>query len=436
MKLTPVRQLWLTFFIYLIGLSYMLFAVEREDTAVVLGMYGLLTVCYFGIASSKIGIRSIANMAIAFRLVAWIAFPELSDDIYRFIWDGRLILDGVNPYLFTPTEFLASNFEEPYESLFPMLNSSGYYSVYPIVIQCFSAFGALAANDPYLASLIIKLPILIGELGTLWILPQILSKLKLDPRLYKLYALHPLVIIELCGNAHFEGLMIFFTVLSVRWLLVGKHWFAGIALALGVATKLIPLLFFPFLWKALKWNARWRFAAAFGISCLVLFAPLLHPTFIEHFGKSIDLYFRSFEFNASIYYVLRTIGFLMVEYNAIAWIGPGMLIATCAILGYLWLQQDQDLKDALLKAVIGLSAYYVLSTTVHPWYLTMLLLLSPIFKKPYMIVWPTVAFLSYSAYGNPAFKENNWILALEYGLVLASIIWESALKKRFSPTLQ
>ncbi len=436
MNFTPSRQLWSAFVIYFIGLAYMLFGVDRSDTPIVLGMFGLLTLVYVQLIFSNISIRNVANIAITLRCLAWFAFPSFSDDIYRFMWDGSLILDGVNPYLFTPTEFIATHIQPPYEALFPQLNSSGYYSVYPAVIQFFSAFGALAANDPYLSSLLIKLPILVAEIGTLWMLPQILTRFRLDPRLYKLYALHPLVIIELCGNAHFEGVMIFFFVLSIRWLLSDQAELAGIALALAVATKLIPLLFFPFLAKAVRGRERWWFVLTFGLSSLILFIPVLQPTFVAHFLDSIDLYFRSFEFNASVYYILRYIGYLMVGYNAIAGIGPALLMATCVVLLYLWLRQKGSLRHAILQAGIGLTVYYLLSTTVHPWYLSMLLLLSVFFRKPYMVVWPTLAFLSYATYGNPGFEENVFLLVLEYGVVAATILWAPWIKRKLPLTLQ
>lgn len=409
------------------GEVVLLFFTPRTETAQLFTLYFGLFAAYMVMCNEVRNIRTAAFIGILTRCLAWLAMPTLSDDIYRFIWDGSVSLEGINPYLATPSAFLKDYPSEPFSTLFPLLNSADYFSVYPLVIQVISAFGALVANDLYLASLIIKLPILLAEIGILWMLPRLMVQLNLNPKLSLWYFLNPLIIVELTGNAHFEGLMIFFTLIAIKMIVLKKYKRGALALALGVATKLIPLLLFPFLLKALPKKARIPFTIVFIVGCLALFAPLLNPTFIVHFSASIDLYFRSFEFNASVYYVVREIGSLLVGYNLIGLIGPSLFLLSALSLLYFWWKQVPFLvNDALKSSLYALSTYYILATTVHPWYISMLLMLGILSARVYPVIWTMAAFLSYFAYQTAAYEESYWLIAFEYALValaFARPIW-------------
>jgi hypothetical protein len=74
--------------------------------------------------------------------------------------------------------------------------------------------------------------------------------------------------------------------------------------------------------------------------------------------------------------------------------------------------------------LFGISFYYLLSTTVHPWYITTPLLLSVFTKYKFPIVWSLLVMLSYSAYGKEGFSENIWLVAIEYIVVVGYFIWE------------
>lgn len=400
------------------GEVVLLFFTPRTESLQLFTLYFALFAAYLVMCNEVRNIRTAAFIGVLTRCLAWLAMPNLSDDIYRFIWDGAVSLEGVNPYLYTPTAFFAEHVEQPFESLYLHLNSPGYYSVYPIVIQVISAFGALASNDLYLASLIIKLPILVAEIGTIWMLPRLMIQLRLNPKLSTWYFLNPLIIIELTGNAHFEGVMIFFTLLAVKMIVLKKYNRAGLALAMGVATKLIPLLIFPFLWKAIPNNKRWMFTLAFIAACVVLFFPVLNPVFIHHFLSSIDLYFRSFEFNASVYYLIRFIGNWLVGYNLISAVGPSLLLLSMLGLLYFWWKMPaHSITKAMHYSLFALSVYYLLATTVHPWYISMLLILGVMSGRVYPVAWTGAVFLSYITYRTAAYQENYWFILIEYTLV-------------------
>ena len=79
--------------------------------------------------------------------------------------------------------------------------------------------------------------------------------------------------------------------------------------------------------------------------------------------------------------------------------------------------------------LFGISFYFLLATTVHPWYIATPLLLSVFTKYRFPIVWSAVIMLSYSAYQKDITEENLWLVTLEYCAVIGYAIWELFLQK-------
>jgi uncharacterized membrane protein len=260
--------------------------------------------------------------------------------------------------------------------------------------------------------------------------------------------LNPFIIIELTGNLHFEGVMIFFLVWSLYLLHIGKWAWAGILLALSISVKLIPLIFLPlfFQWFLKRENSKTKeastllnliklisfYAITIGIT-LLLFAPFYSSEFINNYSKTVALWFQTFEFNASIYYVARSIGYAFRGYNEIAIIGKiTSIVVVLFVIGLTIFRKNISTKQLITAMLLGLSFYYFTATTVHPWYIATLLILSIFTKYRFPLVWSFVIILSYLAYINlnKADKsENLWIIALEYFVVYGVFIWEVFIKK-------
>ena len=150
------------------------------------------------------------------------------------------------------------------------------------------------------------------------------------------YILNPFIIIELTGNLHFEGVMIFFLVWSLYLLHSGKWKFAAAVLALSVSVKLIPLMFLPLFYQWFmirndidnkekhsvskdeiisslpllndKQNSPLMFRITkligfyiiVGILTLLLFLPFYSSEFINNYAQTVALWFQNFEFNARL----------------------------------------------------------------------------------------------------------------------------------------
>lgn len=367
---------------------------------------------------------------ILFRLVLLLAIPNLSQDFYRFIWDGRMILNGFNPYLYLPEIYQTPNYTIPNQAAelvarMGELNAS-HYSNYPPLNQLCFAIAALFANNSILGSIItMRLLIIFADVGVLYFGTKLLKSLKLNPKAIFLYLLNPLIIIELTGNLHFEGIMIFFLIWSLYLFQVHKWKLAAIPLAGSIGLKLLPLLFLPLFFKQLKLKKLLGFYTIVGVGCALLFAPFISENLLSNYSKTIGLWFGTFEFNGSIYLLIREIGYYINGYNIIGSVGkvtPLIVILFIVLLSFL--RKNTSTKQLITTMLFGLSFYLFTASTVHPWYVAMLLALSVFTKYRFPLVWSFSIILSYSFYKNEVFTNNYWLIFIEYFLVFGFMIWE------------
>ncbi|MDN3725235.1 mannosyltransferase [Aequorivita sp. SDUM287046] len=425
---------------------------ERSDFIKLISLYAsLFFIAYLLIEKFKLNFWFLAGFGILFRFIFIAAIPNLSQDFYRFLWDGRLMLQGISPYLFTPN--FSPNAVEQSKILIEgmgALNAS-HFSNYPPINQLFFAVAALFAGKSILGSVIVlRMLIIMADVGILYFGKKILEKLNLPIKNIFWFFLNPFIIIELTGNLHFEGVMLFFFVWALYLVFNGKWFWAAVLIGISVSVKLIPFLFLPIF---LKWFSKTdkssqvlktcevpfqkllSFYSIIGLTVLIIFLPFLSSEFIQHFSSTIALWFQNFEFNASVYYVIRWIGFQIVGWNIIESVGKILpVLVFLFVMGIAFLRKNNTPQQLLNAMLFAISFYFLLSTTVHPWYAATPLLLSVFTKYKFPIVWSFVVMLSYSAYGKDGFDENLWLVALEYTLVIGFAIWEIVFNQKIKPT--
>jgi len=362
-------------------------------------------------------------ISLVFRLIFIVAVPSLSDDYFRFIWDGKLFVNGFNPYLFIPSEIINTDLAKTAgltQELYDGLNSPNYYTVYPPINQLIFSLGGFFSKFGMLAGIVaIRVPIIIAEFFILKYIKRLLKLLHLPHHYVLWYALNPLVIVELSGNLHFEGMMMLCLLVGVCWLMQNKWKGAAVWWAMAISLKLIPVLFLPVLIKRLGIVKSVWFYSVTALVLAFTFLPFLDQKLIEHIFSSVDLYFRNFEFNASIYYVIRWLGFKTVGYNIIQKLGPILSIATFVLVMMVYFYKNKSWEDVFKKMLFAYTIYLLLATTIHPWYVINLVLLS-VFVQNYRfaIIWSVMVLLSYSAYMSESYAENMVLIALEYIVVI------------------
>lgn len=409
----------------------------RTDFIKLITLYGgLFFACYKIIQITKWDFKFLIGISFIFRLAFLFSIPNLSQDFYRFIWDGGLLVNGINPYLHTPdflisqSDFNITNAQELYNGM-GGLSASHFTNYPPLNILLFTIASWITDNHILGSVIILRIFIILADVGTLYFGKKLLEKFNIPVHNIFWYILNPFVIIELTGNLHFEGVMLFFVVWSL-YLLQQKKWqLSAIVLAVSVSIKLIPVIFLPLLYQHLKFKKWfWYCCIVVGIN-IILFLPFFSFQFAENYGQTVALWFLSFEFNGSVYYLLRE-SILSITGNKII-DQYGIVSPIIVILIAFWFsffRKNETLKQLIINMLSMLTCYYFLATTVHPWYVATLLMLSVFTKYKFPLVWSFMVILSYSEYGNETYKENFWLIALEYAVVFGVFIWEIWCKKQ------
>ncbi len=456
----------------------------RTDYIKLVLFYAVLFFLFYKLIQlTKHNLKFLTWVAFMFRAIFILAIPNLSQDFYRFIWDGRMILEGFNPYLYTPESFIA-NGEFPIaqaQELYAGMGSlsANHFTNYPPLNQlCFVIAGLFAGKSILGSAIVLRLIIIAADFGTLYFGKKLLEKLKLPAHNIFWYILNPFIIIELTGNLHFEGVMIFFLVWSLYLLHSGKWQLAAFVFACSVSIKLIPLIFLPLFYQWFtKRNTSTKlsnyiksnvisteqsdkkshnqienkndemlkqvqhdekriptfagmtklagFYVIVGFVTLLLFLPFYSSQFINNYAETVALWFQNFEFNASLYYVIREIGYLFRGYNEIAIIGQfTAIIVFLFVVGMAFFRKNKTMVQLITAMLFALSLYYFTASTVHPWYIATLLILSVFTKYKFTLVWSFVIVFSYLAYANNDNSENLWIIGLEYLIVYGVFIYE------------
>ena len=370
-------------------------------------------------------------LGIICRAILVVFLPNLSDDIYRFYWDGHLLLEGIKPYAYTPTELMQSgDLPIVLDEIYPKLNSPDYYSVYPAITQYLFALTAWLSASLYSFNIVLKLLFLGAEIISISLICRLLKHFKIDQWNVLWYALNPLIIIEFAGNLHFECIMIAGVLAAFYFIIQHSYLLSALAFCIAIGVKLIPLILVPLFIKRLPFKNLFTLGAVCFSLLIAMFYPLIHEGFIQNFWSSIDLYFRSFEFNASIYYLLRWLGYQYKGYNLIASIGPILgLISMISIFAVsLWPKHQDWCNFSSSVLFVGL-IYLLFSTTVHPWYLGLFLAFSCFSERKFIIIWSALIFLSYSHYWGGTYKENYLLIALEYLCLFGALIYEWRLNR-------
>ena len=427
------------------------FVFPRYETSLLLLSYCILfgIYCWIIFKVKEDQIQFWFYAAIVFRFSLLFSVPTLSDDFYRFIWDGRLLISGYHPFAHIPSYYVENNFSIPgiEEALFANLNSKNYFTVYPPAAQFIFWISATCSSSIYGSLMIMKVIIFLSEIGSLVLIQKLLNHFKLPALRLFVYALNPLVIVELTGNLHLEGIMIFFLLLSLYLITSDRFVLSAIAFAISVCIKLVPLLFLPALLPLFGFKKAISFYVSVLLTCLIFSLPLWDLKILTGYQNSIGYYFSRFEFNASIYYVVRELGFSLFGYNIIQPAGGilGILASILVLLvssrwlraHYPWcfknLKNQFSSNDAVLTFIYimmwSLLIFFLFTTTLHPWYITTLLVLSVFTDFRFVIVWTAVIFLTYAGYDREAFRENLWIVAFEYASILGYLAYELVRKR-------
>jgi hypothetical protein len=202
-------------------------------------------------------------------VVAWP--PFLSNDLYRYIWDGWVELAGINPYRYLPVDQHIAFLRDT--AVYPNINRATYaHTIYPPAAEMFFAASAglvrLAHLPPVLG---LKLSMLAVEALGIWAMVKLLTAARLPRAWVLIYAWNPVPVWEFAGSGHVDALVVGMFALALLWAGTGQRRLAMAALAGAVLAKFLPVIFFPALWR--RWDV-WA-AGLFVAVILLAYVPYL-----------------------------------------------------------------------------------------------------------------------------------------------------------------
>jgi len=243
----------------------------------------------------------IFGLGLIARIGLWFSEPLLEDDFYRYMWDGRVLAHGINPYLYAPLDQALNHIDIGYRAL---IGYGDISTIYPPLIQYIFALTYLIAPDSLMG---LKVVFTGFDLGTGLILVLWFRHLKINPAWSFLYFLNPLVLKEIANSAHFDAIPMFLTFLSVYLftIAVSKNWLRSLSwvvLGLAVLSKLFPLLLVPLYARVDQfWK---RNILIFGSTLVLLYLPFVSAG--QKLFSGTRVYAEFWIFNAGLFQITKT----------------------------------------------------------------------------------------------------------------------------------
>ena len=345
-----------------------------------------------------------------FRLSIIFAPPYLSDDIYRYVWDGRVQAAGVNPYRYIPADDHLKNLRD--EEIYPKINRRDYaHTMYPPAAEAtYFLTTRISESVTWM-----KLTIVGFELITVWFLMELLASFGMPRQRILIYAWHPLAVWEFASSGHVDPLAFAFIALAL--LARRRNWETATGVALGLATlaKLFPLVLFPALYK--RWG--WKMPLALAVTIIAGYLPYLGvgplgvlgfiPGYAQERGIS----------SGEQFFILgladRLLGVQLP--NALFLSFAGAVLLSLA----LWcvLRRQYDERDYLKRSLVQGTTFMVLFAPHFPWYFAWLILFL-CFMPSIPVFYLTVA--SFVLYGTWIAYMPNQVLKIKAAIYLPALV--------------
>ncbi len=214
--------------------------------------------------SSRSTLVIVIAFAALFRLSILFSAPYLSDDIYRYIWDGRTQAAGINPYQYIPADKALAPLRD--ETIYPKINRREYaHTIYrPGAEMVYFLATRVSERVTWMKTVMVGF-----EVFAIWGLLQLLASFNLSGQRVLIFAWHPLLVWEIAGSGHVEAAAIAFIVLAL--LARRRRWdsVTGAALAGATLIKLFPIILLPAMYR--RWG--WKTPATFVLIITIAYLP-------------------------------------------------------------------------------------------------------------------------------------------------------------------
>jgi hypothetical protein len=373
----------------------------------------------------------IVAMGLIFRLTVWPLAPALSDDLYRYRWEGKLQAAAGNPYESRPADARWTGLRD---SAFPLVVGKDFKAVYGPLIQQIElwTYRAVAQleKDPVRQVFWFKLPFALCDLGGMAVLWLLLGAHGLPRERLLIYAWSPLAIVEFWATGHNDSVVVLLVALALLGAAKERWTWAFAALSLAVAAKLWPILLFPIFagWRRNRPRRWYQCWVALPILGLFLLPYWTNVTENMQFASGFMGGWRN---NDSLFEIIFWLAkdIYRAKYAAFAIVAITVLILTL---------RQIPLDRACLTAI---AVMLMISANCHPWYLTWLLPLLVLFPVPALLLWTALAPLAYAGviswvilgvWRTP--DEFRWLEYVPvYSMLIGSWLVSQMISRRRSP---
>ncbi|MEI7813124.1 MAG: hypothetical protein WCJ01_11990 [Ignavibacteria bacterium] len=357
--------------------------------------------------------RIIIGAAIIFRLTVLFLPPTASDDINRYIWDGKVLANRINPYQYAPAD---KHLEHLHSALLPhAVNFPAMKTIYPPFAQLTFFISYSIFGESYTGY---KMLLLVFEILTILLLVRLLRLLKLPSHYAGIYALCPLPIMQFMIDGHVDAIGLPILILSLIFFFNNKRIWFYIISGFSISTKLISGMLLPYTIDKLEKPFYKKIVMS--LIPLSVFAITYLPFLNNHVSpfESLGTFTANWAFNGSFF----TLFYNLLPDNHKARMISGLLFLTYG--AYLYFSR----KETTDKIYLIFLSFLLLSPTVHPWYVNWLAVLLPLsfrwsgFALVTMINMANWVVIDYKLKG--IWQMSNYTLLIEYTPVFALIIYE------------
>jgi len=324
---------------------------------------------------------------IIFRLIVWPLAPALSDDLYRYRWEGKLQAAGGNPYEGRPAD---QRWLSLRDETYPHVPGKDFKAVYGPLIEQMERWTyravAAASLSPERQVFWFKLPFALCDLGAMAALWQLLAAHGLPRTHILIYAWSPLTVMEFWATGHNDSVVVLLIALALVAAAKKRWTWAFAALSLTAGAKIWPILLLPLFigWKRnrpLRWYQWW---------VLIPIAVLLAMPYWTNVMENLQFmsgFMGGWRNNDSLYGLILWAAkdLYRAKYTAFAIVSVAVAFLTL---------REVPLERAALWAI---AVMLMVSANCHPWYLTWLLPLLILFPVPGLLLWTALVPLAYSA---------------------------------------
>ena len=360
--------------------------------------------------SSRPVVLGIAAVAILMRLPVLCAPPYLSTDVYRYIWDGRVIAAGVNPYRYVPADPHLEALRD--SDIYPNINRfDTAVTIYPPVAEAiFAAVTRLSESVTAMKAAMVGFEII----AFVWLL-RLLAAEGMPPGRVAVYAWHPLALWEFSGSGHTDAALIAFAVAALWAARRGRDGLTGLFLAGATLTKLYPAVLLPALYR--RWG--WTMPVVFTAAVVAGYLPFIGVGwrvfgFLPGYAGE-----EGFDADGSGFYVLALLRHLspLAELS-----GRGYVIATLGILvtlgaAIVFSRAATRSPAPYAAAAVLATSFMVLVSPHYPWYFTWLIVFACFIRSAALLWLTTACFLLYLV------PVGTHIVRDDYRLAIESIIY-------------